>query len=459
MNTLKSALSPAKHSLRPPAKALTRREGNLGNLGNLGNFGNLGMPLGRRLAGGVAKIRSFSSLQDDCLKKDKNGFPYPIRDLKANARIGAVERLVRSTPLANIPLVQSSIRERRHVVSSEQQAAVEITYEVIGVLPRSFGRLYFRLINQVFSNVANLVMQEYKLARYLFLITLKCFFILLFVPFLVNLLAKQLLFQPINEFFWNHFQTDIFLNSYQEKQAFSEFKKFEEKIYFESIFLPFAISEADVVSQKLLLGAPEWYRATKINAHLVSLLGENMPQQISDCSPIIEGEGIRERTTQSKDLLTTYRQWINERMSKRLTRRTVELAVFYNNESIGAISNFFSDILSFTALYLLFFVLEVRIEMAKSFLADIFFGLEDSQKSFFLLLMTDLLVGYHSSNLWEFFFQFSLHHYGLPENQTGIFFLVATFPVLIDVLFKYLIFRQLNQVSPATVATLNAISE
>jgi hypothetical protein len=409
MNTLKSALS--------PAKALTRREGRIAAC----------YMAARAMAGGV---------------------------------VAAAVAVAESTPEGD-----SSLEETQQ---GEQQAAVEITYEVISVLPRSFSRLYNRLINQVFSNVANLIMQEYKLARYLFWITLRCFFILLFVPFLVNLIAKQLLFQPINEFFWNHFQTDIFLNSYQEKQAFSEFKKYEEKIYFESIFFPFAISEspADVVSQKLLLGAPKWYRATKINAHLVSvysLLGTPNPETPNPEGILEgEGEGIRERTTeelQPKDLLTTYRQWINERIEKRLTRRTVELAVFYNNESIGAISNFFSDTVSFTALYFLFFVLEVRIEMAKSFLADIFFGLEDSQKSFFLLLMTDLLVGYHSSNLWEFFFQFSLHHYGLPENQTGIFFLVATFPVLIDVLFKYLIFRQLNKSSPATVTTLNAISE
>jgi hypothetical protein len=212
MNTLKSALS--------PAKALTRREGRIAAC----------YMAARAMAGGV---------------------------------VAAAVAVAESTPEGD-----SSLEETQQ---GEQQAAVEITYEVISVLPRSFSRLYNRLINQVFSNVANLIMQEYKLARYLFWITLRCFFILLFVPFLVNLIAKQLLFQPINEFFWNHFQTDIFLNSYQEKQAFSEFKKYEEKIYFESIFFPFAISEspADVVSQKLLLGAPKWYRATKINAHLV----------------------------------------------------------------------------------------------------------------------------------------------------------------------------------------------
>ena len=47
-------------------------------------------------------------------------------------------------------------------------------------------------------------------------------------------------------------------------------------------------------------------------------------------------------------------------------------------------------------------------------------------------------MGYHSSNLWELFFEFIFNHYGIPESQTGIFLLVATLPVLLDVLFKYL---------------------
>ena len=107
----------------------------------------------------------------------------------------------------------------------------------------------------------------------------------------------------------------------------------------------------------------------------------------------------------------------------------------------------------------LFFALEIQINITKSFLLEVFFGLDDSKKSLLILLSTDLLVGYHSSNLWELFFQFIFYHYGLPESETSIFLLVATLPVLLDVLFKYLIFRHLNRASPATVATYHAMIE
>lgn len=423
--------------------------------------------------------------------------------------------------------------------------------------------MYDRFIKQVFSNVENLVIQEYKFYRYLFLTTLKCLFLLFFVPFLVNLLSKHLLVQPITEYFWNQKKTDIFLNSYQQKRAFSEFQNFEEKLYFESIFLPFAISGSltDAVSHKLLVEAPKWYRETKINTHVVSvqmpvygyaMLGSTeleISQRGAICpqEPLHRAAGVtwematpytqspwqvisftekgivllpevashasveaatatettttycqstelhnaerqvvlpkaphlKERTTlwrshsgtkpqsdstaefllQSPAMHAAYRQWTKRRIEKRLTRRTVELAFHYNNESIGAITNFFSDILALSALGVLSFVLKVQISITKSFIAEIFFGLDDSQKSFLILLLTDLLVGYHSSNLWEFLFQFLLNHYGLPENQSGIFFLVATFPVLLDVFFKYLIFRQLNRASPATVATYHSMIE
>ena len=54
----------------------------------------------------------------------------------------------------------------------------------------------------------------------------------------------------------------------------------------------------------------------------------------------------------------------------------------------------------------LLITLEIQINITKSFLLEVFFGLDDSKKSLLILLITDLLVGYHSSNLWELFFEF-----------------------------------------------------
>jgi hypothetical protein len=119
-----------------------------------------------------------------------------------------------------------------------KQESVSITYEEIGFFPRSFSRVLDRFLKQVFSDVENLVIQEYRFYRYLFLTTLKCLLILFIVPFLVNFFAKTYLVRPLTEYFWNTQQTEIFLNSYQQKRAFAELKNFEEKLYFESLILP-----------------------------------------------------------------------------------------------------------------------------------------------------------------------------------------------------------------------------
>jgi hypothetical protein len=400
-------------------------------------------------------------------------------------------------------LSKKSLIKKGSKLRNASPAVVSITYEEIGLFPRSFSRVFDRFIKQVFSDVENLVIQEYRFYRYLFLTTLKCLFILLFVPFLVNLVAKQSLVQPLTEYFWNTKQTEIFLNSYQQKRAFAELQDFEEKLYFESL-LPTGHSVLDYVPSEPAVAAvlPRSYPWNSGSMERSSLpVRENrkaVPKETTEFYPELrsvnsllfiadEQQASRKRITppslvkkddsnteQNTELCRTLqgtqscmqnqdgvwiKSWTKQRIEQRLQQKTVELAIRYNNQSIEAITNFFADLLGLMALCFLFFALEIQINITKSFLLEVFFGLDDSKKSLLILLVTDLLVGYHSSNLWELFFQFLFNHYGLPENQTGIFLLVATFPVLLDVLFKYLIFRHLNRASPATVATYHAMIE
>jgi hypothetical protein len=78
-------------------------------------------------------------------------------------------------------------------VQSQQTRKCFITYEEIG-FSKIFSRVLDRFLKQVFSDVENLVIQEYRFYRYLFLTTLKCL-ILFIVPFLVNFSQKNI-FSP-----------------------------------------------------------------------------------------------------------------------------------------------------------------------------------------------------------------------------------------------------------------------
>lgn len=429
---------------------------------------------------------------------------------------------------------------------------VSITYEEIGLFPRSFSRVLDRFIKQVFSDVENLVIQEYRFYRYLFLTTLKCLFILILVPFFVNFIAKTYLVRPLTEYFWNTKQTEIFLNSYQQKHAFSELKDFEEKFYFESLIYPKTIAEQKNQSIETpylsnvkgqagnfkegltntntnkgpLKEGPVWKNQAFSN-ELLGVSGSlpesvNSPDLLSlrdlpyyspnnkdnvlertlvkitplqsrkgpPTSPLLyepllfhmgEEEDLNEQKNnlqtkinvysdeKTESLINSYSlksslfvyqtQEADKNIQQRYQEKTIELAQRYNDQSIEAITNFFADLISLLTLLYLLYALEIQINITKSFLLEVFFGLDDSKKSLLILLITDLLVGYHSSNLWELFFAFLFNHYGIPESQTGIFLLVATLPVLLDVLFKYLIFRHLNRSSPATVATYHAMIE
>jgi len=284
-------------------------------------------------------------------------------------------------------------------------------YEEMGLFPRSFNRVFDRFIKQVFYDVEKLVIQEYRFFRYLCLITLKTLFILFFAPLLVNILAKNYIVRPLTEYFWNKGQTEIFLNSYQQKKAFNEFQHFEETVFFES-----------------LTSYPE----------------ESFNNSFSNNNSFSRKKNLNEQP---------------EVLQKKIEQRALDLAVNYNSYSIEAITNFFSDLSSIAILFYLFYSLEIQISITKSFLLEFFFSMTDIKKSLLILLITDLLVGYHSPNIWEFFFEYTFNHYGIPQNHTATYLLVATLPVLLDILFKYLIFRHLNRTSPTTVATYHALIE
>nr|YP_009450210.1 envelope membrane protein [Pectinodesmus pectinatus]AOS53085.1 envelope membrane protein [Pectinodesmus pectinatus] len=376
---------------------------------------------------------------------------------------------------------------------TSKQQVVSITYEEIGLFPRSFNRVFDRFFKQLFFDVENLVIQEYRFYRYLFLTTVKCLFILIFVPLGINFLSKNYLIRPVTEYYWNTHNHEIFLNSYQQKRAFTELKNFEEKIYFESLLLSenqifFGLEDTSFLEAKKKEFSEK--KAIDLSAQRSSQFVEKfstnqtLSSSNSSVGPIFSSTHFEKNSSVLKtdlsssdfsqigthDLNLMLHQPKNEAdkdvsivftnsLQKRLQTKIFELATHYNEESIEAVTNFFADVLSFISLCFLLVRLEIQINITKSFLLEVFFGLDDSKKSLLILFITDLLVGYHSPNIWELFFQTLFDHYGLPESQTTIFLLVATLPVLLDVLFKYLIFRHLNRASPATVATYHAMIE
>lgn len=272
-------------------------------------------------------------------------------------------------------------------------------FEPTGLVPRSIIRTLDRFRQQLLPEAEVLAVQEFRVSRYQLLVSIKCLLTLLLIPIGVSFVVKICFLRPVTEYFWNSHQTEIFLNSYQQGRALQEMEDFSEKLFFES------------------------------------LLGE---ERENDSQPYSSLEYSLQQAIQQK---------------------TLQLSLIYNNESVVAITNLCTDFITLITLASLFFFMRPQIIILKSFLTESIYSLSDTTKSFLLILITDLLVGFHSPRGWEISIELLLKHFGWPENQDFIFLFVATFPVFLDTVFKYWIFRYLNKISPSTVATYHNMIE
>lgn len=160
-----------------------------------------------------------------------------------------------------------------------------------------------------------------------------------------------------------------------------------------------------------------------------------------------------------KMIIGTMPQLSSEALEEKVKEKAEELAAEYRYESSSAIKNVFSDMLSFVAFFIVIFNSKREIAVLKSFMDDIVYGLSDSAKAFIIILFTDIFVGFHSPHGWEVILEGISRHLGIPENRDFIFLFIATFPVILDTVFKYWIFRYLNRISPSAVATYRNMNE
>lgn len=329
--------------------------------------------------------------------------------------------------------------------------------EQTGLIPRSIIRTFDRFRKQLLPGAEKLVIQEFRISRFQVLVSVKCLVSLTIIPLIINYLLKNFLLIPVTENFWNRQQNEIFLNSYQQDRAFTEIKKFEEKIYFEFLINDLDnnfIFESDKSDQEnTTLGG-----LNRIKYSLNSNFKELSEKDLAKKQTTEEIKELHFESTIQKRKKTQLIESKNV-IQEDLQEKIIELAIHYNQQSIIALTNLFGDFITFGIISFLVIWMKPQIIILKSFLTESIYSLSDTTKSFLLILGTDLLVGFHSPRGWEIFLELILRHFGFPENQDFIYLFVATFPVLLDTVFKYWIFRYLNQISPSTVATYHSMIE
>ena len=128
-------------------------------------------------------------------------------------------------------------------------------------------------------------------------------------------------------------------------------------------------------------------------------------------------------------------------------------------KSTNAVKNWFADLTAIVAFILIITNSKRQIANLMEFIDNIVSGVSDTAKAFIIILLTDTFVGFHSPHGWEILLEGLAEHLGIPESRSFNSLFIATFPVFLDTIFKYWIFRYLSGQSPSAVATFKTMNE
>jgi hypothetical protein len=148
-----------------------------------------------------------------------------------------------------------------------------------------------------------------------------------------------------------------------------------------------------------------------------------------------------------------------QNLSLDIHQKTLDLVEIYTQESIEILLNLINSCCLIGTLIISLIYGTKRLAILNSWIQEIFYSLSDTMKAFFILLCTDLCIGFHSPHGWEIIITWSIEHLGFPHNPYIISCIVSTFPVILDTIFKYWIFRHLNRISPSIVVTYHTMNE
>nr|YP_010467849.1 envelope membrane carbon uptake protein [Paronychia argentea]UVF30369.1 envelope membrane carbon uptake protein [Paronychia argentea]UVF31208.1 envelope membrane carbon uptake protein [Paronychia argentea] len=138
---------------------------------------------------------------------------------------------------------------------------------------------------------------------------------------------------------------------------------------------------------------------------------------------------------------------------------TIQLIKTYNEDCIHMILHFSTNIICFLILSGYSILGKNELILLNSWVQEFLYNLSDTIKAFSILLLTDLCIGFHSPHGWELMIGSIYKDFGFAHNDQIISGLVSTFPVILDTILKYWIFRYLNRVSPSLVVIYHSMND
>nr|YP_010314263.1 envelope membrane protein [Cyphostemma juttae]YP_010314343.1 envelope membrane protein [Cyphostemma humile]UNA63828.1 envelope membrane protein [Cyphostemma juttae]UNA63908.1 envelope membrane protein [Cyphostemma humile] len=225
-------------------------------------------------------------------------------------------------------------------------------------------------------------------------------------------------------------------------------KAFTPLLYLASVvFLPWWISLS--LNKSLESWITNWWNTKQSETFL------NDIQEKSILEKFIELEELFLLDEMIKECPETHLQKLRIGIHK----ETIQLIKMYNEDPIHTILHFSTNIIWFVILSCYSILGNEELLILNSWIQQFLYNLSDTIKAFSILLLTDLCIGFHSPHGWELLIGSVYKDFGFAHNDQILSGLVSTFPVILDTIFKYWIFRYLNRVSPSLVVIYHSMND
>nr|QWL16616.1 chloroplast envelope membrane protein [Plantago tenuiflora] len=159
------------------------------------------------------------------------------------------------------------------------------------------------------------------------------------------------------------------------------------------------------------------------------------------------------------EIFKEYSETHLQKLSIGIQKETIELITIHNEDRIHMIFHLSTNIICFFILSGYSILGNEELVILNSWTQEFLYNLSDTIKAFLILLITDLCIGFHSPHGWELMISSVYKDFGFVHNDQIISGLVSTFPVILDTIFKYWIFRYLNRVSPSLVVIYHSMND
>nr|YP_010273866.1 chloroplast envelope membrane protein [Merremia hederacea]UKO32527.1 chloroplast envelope membrane protein [Merremia hederacea]BDR62916.1 putative heme-binding protein [Merremia hederacea] len=140
-------------------------------------------------------------------------------------------------------------------------------------------------------------------------------------------------------------------------------------------------------------------------------------------------------------------------------KETIQFIKTQNEGHIHTILHFSTNLICFVILSGYSIWGNENLVILNSWSREFLYNLSDTVKVFSILLLTDLCIGFHSPHGWELMIGSIYQDFGFAHNDQILSGLVSTFPVILDTILKFWIFRYLNRVSPSLVVIYHSMND